>query len=77
MGYKPSWARKVRQRFFLLSGLCVPFYLSIFDRRFYWFTIATRQIRVIFISCVIISYLLYPVLDVYTSSKHSAIAQNA
>lgn len=51
---------------------------------------ATHQVRVILISCVVITSLFYPALDVYTSSKYSypatflaltyffpAVAQNA
>lgn len=35
---------------------------------------ATHQIRVILISCVVITSLFYPALDVYTSSKYSSPA---
>lgn len=35
---------------------------------------ATHQIRVILISCVVITSLFYPALDVYTSSKNSSLA---
>lgn len=35
---------------------------------------ATHQIRVILISCVVITSLFYPALDVYTSSKNSSPA---
>jgi hypothetical protein len=52
------WARRIGQRFFLQFGLHC----------------ATHQIRVILISCVVITSLFYPALDVYTSSKYSSPA---
>ncbi|KAF8810091.1 sterol regulatory element binding protein cleavage-activating protein [Phlegmacium glaucopus] len=53
-----QWARKLGQTFFLQFGLHC----------------ATHQIRVILISCIVITSLFYPALDVYTSSKNSSPA---
>ncbi|KIM49507.1 hypothetical protein M413DRAFT_438691 [Hebeloma cylindrosporum] len=51
-----QWARTLGQRFFLQFGLHC----------------ATHQIRVILISCVVITSLFYPALDLYTSSRNSS-----
>ncbi|KAF9533558.1 sterol-sensing domain of SREBP cleavage-activation-domain-containing protein [Crepidotus variabilis] len=51
-----QWARSLGHRFFLQFGLHC----------------ATHQIRVILISCVVITSLFYPALDVYTSSRTSS-----
>ncbi|KAF8968350.1 sterol-sensing domain of SREBP cleavage-activation-domain-containing protein [Flammula alnicola] len=51
-----QWARTLGQRFFLQFGLHC----------------ATHQIRVILISCVVITSLFYPALDLYTSSRDSS-----
>ncbi|KAH9484081.1 Sterol regulatory element-binding protein cleavage-activating protein [Psilocybe cubensis] len=50
------WIRTLSQRFFLQFGLHC----------------ATHQIRVILISCVVITSLFYPALDLYTSSRNSS-----
>ncbi|KAF8869940.1 hypothetical protein CPB84DRAFT_1911546 [Gymnopilus junonius] len=51
-----QWARTLMQRFFLQLGLHC----------------ATHQVRVILISCVVITSLFYPALDLYTSSRDSS-----
>ncbi|PPQ67642.1 hypothetical protein CVT25_012670 [Psilocybe cyanescens] len=51
-----QWIRTLSQRFFLQFGLHC----------------ATHQIRVILISCVVITSLFYPALDLYTSSRNSS-----
>ncbi|PPR05991.1 hypothetical protein CVT26_005713 [Gymnopilus dilepis] len=51
-----QWARTLMQRFFLQFGLHC----------------ATHQVRVILISCVVITSLFYPALDLYTSSRDSS-----
>ncbi|KAF9484932.1 hypothetical protein BDN70DRAFT_871918 [Pholiota conissans] len=57
--YAPGYLQRVRalgQRFFLQFGLHC----------------ATHQIRVILISCVVITSLFYPALDLYISSRNSS-----
>lgn len=52
------------------------FYLNVLDYAYTGYNshCATHQIRVILISCVVITSLFYPALDVYTSSKYSSPA---
>lgn len=69
-------ARRLGQRFFLQFGLYVPFIFLclMLIILVYNSHCATHQIRVILISCVVITSLFYPALDVYTSSKYSSPA---
>ncbi|KAF5331101.1 hypothetical protein D9619_006037 [Psilocybe cf. subviscida] len=51
-----NWPRTLGQRFFLQFGIHC----------------ATHQVRVILISCVVITSLFYPALDLYTSSRDAS-----
>ncbi|RDB24128.1 Sterol regulatory element-binding protein cleavage-activating protein [Hypsizygus marmoreus] len=51
------WSRTLGQRFFLRFGLHC----------------ATHQIRIILVSCVVITSLFYPALDIYTSTQSLSI----
>ena len=74
-GYIIQWSRTLCQRFFHRFGLYVIHFLSYHpELNFADRHCATHQIRIILVSCVVITSLFYPALAIYSSSQPKSLS---